>query len=613
MSTIAQELALLNNTKHDISNVLADAGIEVPHAFADYADVISANIGVPSADVPDVEFIDYDGKTLHKYTFEEANALTALPDYPAEISGATSGYTLVNEGWNYSLAEVQRHAQAGIKTIVGCTYRTSDGATRIHIHIDDPNDREFGFSMAQASSNSTGIEWGDPNDTSDDLTSVGTLTARLRTHTYSTTGDFFVRIYPHTSGAKTLRFQRSLVDYNLKYAKKIKGVEFGYLSQFYGLSNGGGGVLAFCENIEHVSIPSAITEPIGTAAFMNATKLKSLVIPKSTSNYVLKLQAFDDCASLEKVSIPPCITQIGTTISVAESTFKNCSSLKYVSIPDTVTQLGKNSFDSCASIKNVYWNGTPGMHGNSFNRNTALEEITLAPASGASFHEVGGSDFYGCSRLKRVTCSVPIKATGEACFQSCINLESVPEVYMVTKNMFNDCPSLRNVKATYKSSSVTLPFSFIAGKAINGYYSFTIDTNVTLTGGGASGTVYDPTHYYVADFTATDNVYVIYNGSSSSGTPVLSINANDGIIEVLNQSYMDAAIATTTDKIGDTAFRYSGLIELDLSDCTVIPVLGSTVFGSVPADYKIIVPTDQGPLWQSATGWTAVSSHIVEA
>ena len=45
----------------------------------------------------------------------------------------------------------------------------------------------------------------------------------------------------------------------------------------------------------------------------------------------------------------------------------------------------------------------------------------------------------------------------------------------------------------------------------------------------------------------------------------------------------------------------------------MIPGLGSGAFNNMVSDYTIVVPDGQLAIWQSATGWTSVSSHMIEA
>ncbi|NBI88924.1 leucine-rich repeat domain-containing protein, partial [Lachnospiraceae bacterium] len=48
--------------------------------------------------------------------------------------------------------------------------------------------------------------------------------------------------------------------------------------------------------------------------------------------------AFENCSSLENITIPNTVTSIG------DSAFYNCTSLANVTIPDSVTNIGRNAF-----------------------------------------------------------------------------------------------------------------------------------------------------------------------------------------------------------------------------------------------------------------------------
>lgn len=522
MSTIADKLLAVAAAKADIADAIEEKGGTVPTKLAEYGDAIrDLPSGGGDEEPADVEFIDYDGTVLYSYAFEEALALTELPAY-SDRPGYGTGYTMVNEGWNHTLADIKRNAQAGIKMTVGCTYTTSDGATRIHVHIEGTTaeDREFGFTVAQTARNKISITWGDPNDTSDDVPSVGSLQHTMRYHTYSTTGDFTITIAPLTAGDKALRMQKSICDYNIKYCRKVMCLEMGYVDQFYG-STARGGPLAYCDNIEYLSIPTTVTESEfgSTAACMNMKSLKALVFPKLSISYPIKAFFFKNCTSLEKVSISASASTIGTDMTSSEkgSSFINCISLPYLSVPDNVTDVGKNTFEGCKNLRTVYWSGAIGLHGYAFNRCMSLEEIKICQDGSGNYGVVGGYDFSGCTSLKRMFGPTTIAAGDTMCFQNCIALESVPELSVVSSNMFSGCISLRRVKVT------------------------------------------------------------------------------------------------TTSDIGSSAFRYSGLTELDMSGCPNTVALGGSALDSIPDDLVIIVPNGQLSAWQQATGWTNFASKMVEA
>ena len=84
---------------------------------------------------------------------------------------------------------------------------------------------------------------------------------------------------------------------------------------------------------------------IGRQAFAGCTSLESVTIPKSVTE--LGGFAFCNCRLLESITIPESVTKIGN------SAFKGCRSLKSITIPESVTEIDSLAFFSCPSLKCV--------------------------------------------------------------------------------------------------------------------------------------------------------------------------------------------------------------------------------------------------------------------
>ncbi|WP_026883112.1 leucine-rich repeat domain-containing protein, partial [Clostridium akagii] len=69
--------------------------------------------------------------------------------------------------------------------------------------------------------------------------------------------------------------------------------------------------------------------------------------------------AFENCSSLQSVSIPEGVTSIGSF------TFYGCSGLTSVSIPESVTNVGSLAFSNCRNLKTVYFEGLAPQMGTS--------------------------------------------------------------------------------------------------------------------------------------------------------------------------------------------------------------------------------------------------------
>ena len=104
-------------------------------------------------------------------------------------------------------------------------------------------------------------------------------------------------------------------------------------------------------SLEQVSLPETIEE-IGDMAFACTfgldmwNNLKSIVLPTKLKK--LGKQVFSECERLEYVQIPDSLVEIGI------EAFAWCHNLKEISIPRTVTSIGASAFHECYGLRNMY-------------------------------------------------------------------------------------------------------------------------------------------------------------------------------------------------------------------------------------------------------------------
>ena len=96
-----------------------------------------------------------------------------------------------------------------------------------------------------------------------------------------------------------------------------------------------------CSSLESISLPDSITE-IGSFAFRYCTSLKSIVIPSKVTS--ISSYLFDGCSSLKDITIS------SSTVSIAAYAFANCTALEAISIPYSVTSIEKNVFHECNNL-----------------------------------------------------------------------------------------------------------------------------------------------------------------------------------------------------------------------------------------------------------------------
>ena len=93
-----------------------------------------------------------------------------------------------------------------------------------------------------------------------------------------------------------------------------------------------------CKSLERVTIPDTVTR-IENEAFYGCHSLRYIRLPRNLE-FIGPL-AFDGCYSLEAVFLPPTITYIGYYA------FKYCKSLRFLNVPITIDHIGSNFVWAC--------------------------------------------------------------------------------------------------------------------------------------------------------------------------------------------------------------------------------------------------------------------------
>ena len=86
------------------------------------------------------------------------------------------------------------------------------------------------------------------------------------------------------------------------------------------------------------SVPDGVKK-IGTAAFKQCKKLKSVELPESLE--IIGKQAFFGCENLESITYPDSLRSIG------ESAFQLCSILAHIELPEKLTAIGDAAYKYC--------------------------------------------------------------------------------------------------------------------------------------------------------------------------------------------------------------------------------------------------------------------------
>ena len=349
----------------------------------------------------DVTFYDYDGTVIASYSLEEAQSLTTLPDGPTH-----DGLTL--QGWNYTLEKVKAFTRP---MNVGAIYTTSDGKTRLYIHIADKARSTVPLYISQTVANGVTIDWGDESATE---TLAGTGTVNM-SHAYGAAGDFTISLT--VNDGCTLGFGHGLSSYSIMGATDTSG-------------------RVYCNMLQKVEIGSGVTS-IGDYAFSGCYSLSSITIPDGVTS--IGDYAFSNCRSLSSIIIPDGVTSIGA------NAFLYCTSLSSITIPDGVTSIESNAFNSCYSLPSITIpDGVTSIGDYAFSGCYSLSSITIPDG----VTSIGASAFSSCSSLSSITIPDGLTSIGSRAFQQCISLPSItiPDgVTSIESNAFNSCYSLSSI------------------------------------------------------------------------------------------------------------------------------------------------------------------------
>ena len=447
---IVRDISVVGVVKLQNKTISANSGTKIVKPDIGYNGFSEVAI-IGSKEVKALNFMDYDGRNIVSYTYEEAQALTALPENPSHIG-------LVSQGWNWSLANIKSYLTKYPDGIVnvGQMYITESGATEIDIVLDDSNYLSPYLSICP--NGTVTIDWGD-GSISDTLTGTSTKSLRYIQHVYANTGNYTITIDGNvgfysatTSDVGLLSYRDSSTNKRI-YSQCVVSIRCG--------SNVSINDAAFnyCINLQSISIPVEVVS-IGESAFNSCNALQNVTIPKNIT--LINRYLFSGCKGLQSISIPDGVTSIrsgafryccalqsitipdGAT-SIEENTFNNCYTLQSITIPDSVMSIGNNAFYSCYALQSITIpDGVTSIGNSAFSYCYALQSITIPD----SVTSIGSSAFWLCTSLRSIVLPNRINSIGDNVFGDCARLSSIAIPNGVTSigtNAFSGCSTLRNI------------------------------------------------------------------------------------------------------------------------------------------------------------------------
>lgn len=102
--------------------------------------------------------------------------------------------------------------------------------------------------------------------------------------------------------------------------------------------------LVDCTSLTHVFLPKSLKR-MEAFAFQNCSSLEEITIPEGIES--IKTKTFAGCSRLKKIHLPKSLKKIG------EDAFSCCLNLKEISLPDGVDSIGEGAFRDCTALKKV--------------------------------------------------------------------------------------------------------------------------------------------------------------------------------------------------------------------------------------------------------------------
>lgn len=346
----------------------------------------------------DINFYDYDGTLLHAWSLAELQSKTELPELPTQPG-------LICQGWNWTLAELKSQNS---EMDVGANYITSDGKTRIYIHLEEGRTSPM---VSLGVNGTVSVDWGDGTEP-DTLTGTDVSTAVWTpAHSYAAAGDYVIKLavtgsaelLSQASGSTVyaclLRNTADVADkINFSYMDAIRRIELGANT---GIAQTGG--FGRCYKLAAVSLPLGISS-IGDAAFLKCYQIGAIIIPSGATAAGNRFAA--SIGNDVRVCMPPTLATIGN------QAFSD-SLMNRVRIPKSVKTMGYSIFNGCNALTvGVIPEGITSLSTYSFYGST----ITSADIRSKKFSVLNNSTFEACASLACVKIPSNIRSIYNNCF-----------------------------------------------------------------------------------------------------------------------------------------------------------------------------------------------------
>ena len=204
------------------------------------------------------------------------------------------------------------------------------------------------------------------------------------------------------------------------------------------------GVMTFqCSKLKSIAIPASVAE-IGGLSFDNCDELESINVALDNLNYADVDGVLFNKDKTELLRYPrdkkDTIYQVpDSVIHIKERAFENCQSIEKITIPNSVISIGKEAFSGCSKLESAFLSESITIiEDRLFFNCWKLRRISIP----AGVTTIWSSAFEGCFSLTSVMLPDSLKTIGNFAFSACRKLDTlvIPDgVVELGYFMFSDC------------------------------------------------------------------------------------------------------------------------------------------------------------------------------
>lgn len=495
------EYKVVNATQLDadiksIANAIRTKGgtgedLMFPNGFVDAVGAIEGGGGgVGIVEEKDITFIDYDGTLIASYTIDEAHALSELPQPPNH-----DGLTF--QCWNWTLDEVK---QWNSFAYIGAHYATTDGKTRIHFTLDNPEYLSPSLNFYQTEAHGVKIDWGDGSEVeTSDIRCISGSTSTSNVvkiqHNYTSVGDYIITLectdgnfffdgLANQAGnymVDVLTLSEKTHNGNSIYYNTVTKLEIGEACTR---------ITSRSTNLNLCNIPKDVT-------CINSLNCNTICVPKVCNYFVLQ-SMYNAVNILIPYIFSPDTISISGIVQLKRYGFYNTvgssvtnitkSLIERIYIPDAVTSIGSYSdsyflkeVSGCKNIVSIAKNAFANSY--LLKKCTFPENITAIPDN--CFINSGLQDFiipnsvtnlgiscFGGSKLTKITIPKNVTTIGNYAFQNTSELQYV--------KIDSPAISFGNNVFSFNSQNMSVKryYDFTSAIVADGVLSYTFGTSV---------------------------------------------------------------------------------------------------------------------------------------